>query len=192
MTAQQKAEAFFDLAEAAGWEAVLDEDVTENTYAVSVYRAAEVIEIRWHGSALESIEYSHDGETFRNLPHVAAARRRLEGEPEPPKRRGRPPRAVANGNGSGAVELFGDVRILPRLLPFDLNEVFDDEIIDAVRGRTVVWWSPIRLGYESAQVLPARQRHIKITETKTGRAVLSFITPEGFRSMALELIAQVR
>lgn len=188
----EKACDFIDEAEEAGWEVNWDENAQEDTTSVTAERGAETLEIAWGGNRMLHVLYSHDGEGFRNLRNVADARARLEGEPLPPARRGRKPAPQPVEGEEEEQPAYGDVRILPRILPFDPETADDDSIISAVRGRTLIWWNRWMLGYDQADVLPAKQKHIRVDETEAGRVVLHFVSPEGFRSIALDTLAQVR
>jgi hypothetical protein len=183
-----KACVFIDDCEEADWDWSWDENAQEQTTYVRAERGSETIEVHWHGNRLESVLYTHDGETYRNLPNVAKARERLNGEPEEPKERGRP---KVKAREVDEVCAFGDIIIKPRILPFDPDIANDDEIISYVRGKTIVWWNRTSLNYEKAQVWPPRQVNIWIDESSKGKAFLTFVSPEGFRSVALDCLVQV-
>lgn len=192
-----KAESFGDLAEAAGWDVEFD-NASDLDISVRAYRNGNVecISMNWvsskRGSRLEFGEYSNADYTL-SISNVSTAIERLEGEPLAKPLRGRARAAAENDEEAGNGLLGLDVRVLPLRLPFDFCEAYDDEIIDAVRGRTIVWWSELMTGYHFAQVWPERQRDIRITESRrNGQAILNFLSPEGFRAAYIKCIVQVK
>lgn len=188
----EKAAEFVDDCEQAGWDCdweEIEDDIEQCVItSVQAQRGDEEVNLRWHGKRYDSGEYSHDGNTYRPVHNVGAARKLLEAEgPVAPKRRGRPPKPTVEEDGYDA-----SIRILPRKLPFDIEAALDEEIIGAVRGKTLIWWNTQTLDYDRAQVLPARQRNIYMEESSKGRVILTFVSPEGFRSVALDTLVQVR
>lgn len=186
-----KAADFVEACDAAEWDVEWEEhwDLQRAQVDLWARRGQEEIRVGWDGSRFTSGEYTSDGgKSHRKLGSVGAARERLAGDPLPPPRRGRQPKDETNGS---IVEDPG-IRLLPRSLPFALDVDDDEAIIDAVRGRTLVWWNSTSLDYEKAVVAPARQKQIRIEETSAGRVLLTFISPEGWRSVAFDNLVQVR
>jgi len=89
-------------------------------------------------------------------------------------------------------------------VPFDPAADRDDEILAELYGRVVVWRNNLSGATEQAQVLPLEQtvrgervrgsRQTRMSTTLTGRRIVTFCDGggEGFRSLALDSILQVK
>lgn len=184
-----KADAFMDEAEAAGWEVeyVTDEDhvavKARREYIAQALRTHEVLELSWSPSRLIEAHYLSGiaGDVAKKLSSVKGAIERLKADVPKPR---------VNGHRVQRDEPVK--RILKTKLPFDIEEAYDDEIIAAVRGKKIVWLNNTSENYEEALVTNKTDRHIRIETGTAGRAILTFISPEGFRSVALESLVQVK
>lgn len=188
-----KADAFMDEAEAAGW-AVEFEWVDDNPDSVVVvakreyigqaFRQEEELHFAWYKNRMENAFYvsGYEGDTAKKISSVAGARLYFTGTPQPPK-----PKA----NGRQVQREDPVKRVLKESIPFDLDEAYDDEIIAAVQGHYLVWWNNEAEDYEK-HFCPPQKNHIKIETGKAGRAILTFVSPTGFRSVALEELVQVK
>lgn len=177
----ERADAFMDAAEQAGWDIEFFEE--DGAVVVKAMRGTEVVEIAWEGKKILHVpQYGIDGGTFNNLRNESDARRMLE-QPAP-----QPHMQPAETHKVKREEPIR--RTLKVKLPFDIEEAYDDEILNAVRGRRLTWWNNISESYETTRV--AGVKHNKIETGSAGRAILTFISPEGFRSVALEDLVQVK
>lgn len=184
-----KADAFMDEAEQAGWnvEFIDHEDVpgyivvkARREYIAEALRQEEVLDLSWSPTRLIEAHYISGlpGEVAKKLSSVAGAIIRLS-EPAPRQRMT-----------SNKVKRDEPVKRIPKeKLPFDIEEAYDDEIFDAVRGRKLVWLNTTSENYEEARV---GMRYLRIETGTAGRAILTFCSPEGFRSVALENLVQVK
>jgi len=183
-----KADEFMDAAEAAGWavEFSTDDDLVSvkafREYVGPALRTEQVLDLTWSSTRL--IEAHHlsglPHEVAKRLSSVAGALKILT-EPHPK------PRAA-----TVLVDReFPVKRVLKKIIPFDLDEAYDDEIISAVQDRTLVWWNDTSEDYETHFCM-RQKNHIRIETGNAGRAILTFISPEGFRSVALENLVQVK
>jgi hypothetical protein len=188
-----KAKAFVEACDKAGWETEWDEHWDEQDLTCDLWarRDSEEIRITWIAEKFISAQYTSDeGHNYRVMNNVSACRHRLTGEPLPAPRRGRKPAEQVDSDTDDQPDF--SLPILPLKLPFDIHEDHLSTIIDAVRGRTLIWWNSTLVGYDRAAVLPDRQKGIKIEEARTsGRLILTFVSPEGWRSVALENLVQV-
>jgi hypothetical protein len=181
-----KADAFMDEAEQAGWEVVFTEDEglikvnAQREYIGEALRTHEVLDLSWSPTRLIEAHYLSGlpGDVAKKLSSVAGAITRLN-SPQPTARKT-----------SNTVKRDEPVKRIPKeKLPFDIEEAYDDEIFDAVRGRKLVWLNTTSENYEEARV---GMRYLRIETGTAGRAILTFCSPEGFRSVALENLVQVK
>lgn len=181
-----KADAFMDEAEQAGWDVEFEEDEglirvhAKREYIGEALRTHEVLDLSWSPTRLIEAHYLSGlpGDVAKKLSSVAGAITRLN-SPTPRQRK------TAN-----TVKRDEPVKRIPKeKLPFDIEEAYDDEIFDAVRGRKLVWLNTISENYEEARV---GMRYLEIQTGTAGRAILTFCSPEGFRSVALENLVQVK
>lgn len=194
----QKADAFMDEAEAAGWdvEFIVDPDGDEELRGYVVVKARreyidlatglrndQVLELSWSPTRL--IEAHHfsglTGDIAKKLSSVAGAIELLTASVPRSK-----PASARRVEREQPVK-----RVLKVSLPFDIEEAYDDEIISAVRGKKLIWWNDTAEDYDSATVIG--KNHIKIETGTGGRAILTFCSFEtGYRSVALETLVQVK
>lgn len=189
-----KADDFADLAEDAGWavdvisyeEYVQVKAQREFVDLTTGLRGNQVLDLGWSPTRL--IDAHHlsglSGELAKKISSVKAA---LDIASAPV------PRSVVKAS-SRQVERGQPVkRVLKVSLPFDIEEAYDDEILNACRGRKIIWWNTTSEDYESATVLGKNPKHYKIETGEAGRAILTFCSVEtGFRSVALENLVQVK
>lgn len=184
-----KADAFMDEAEQAGWnvEFIDHEDVpgyivvkARREYIAEALRQEEVLDLSWSPTRLIEAHYISGlpGEVAKKLSSVAGAITRLNSSTPTTRKT------------SSTVKRDVPVKRIPKeKMPFDIEEAYDDEIFDAVRGRKLVWLNTISENYEEARV---GMKSLRIETGTAGRAILTFCSPEGFRSVALENLVQVK
>lgn len=75
----------------------------------------------------------------------------------------------------------------------DLNTASDKEVIDYIAGRLITWENSISGTLETARV-PKRTESLKtaITTTTVTRRILTFVIAEGYRSVGLDAITEVK
>lgn len=188
-----KADAFMDEAEQAGWDVEFavdpdDEDhlrgyvvvTAKREYIGEALRTHEVLDLSWSPTRLIEAHYLSGlpGEVAKKLSSVAGAITRLN-SPSPTQRK----------TSSTVKREVPIQRILKVKIPFDVEQAYDDEIIDAIKGRKLVWWNTIGEYYDEARV---GLKSLRIETGTAGRAILTFCSPEGFRSVALENLVQVK
>lgn len=181
LSGNERADTFMDDATEAGWDVEFAEE--EGAVLVTARRGTEVIEIAWEDKKILHVpQYGIDGGTFKNLRNESDARKTLEQPPPQPASKQASTRQVKR-----AEPVKRELKVK---LPFDIEDAYDDEILKAVQGRRLIWWNTISESYEDTRVTGVR--HNKIETGTGGRAILTFISPEGFRSVALEELVQVR
>lgn len=194
-----KADAFMDEAIAAGWDVEwewIDNDVNsvqviaKRGYVAGTLRTHEEIHFAWYKNRMENAFYvsGHEDDVAKKISSVAGARPYLTGTPSQPITEGKA--------GSRRVSREQPVkRELKVSLPFDIEEAYDDEILEKCRGRKLIWWNDTAEDYDSATVSKNGKdpRNYKIETGTAGRAILTFCSMEtGFRSVALETLVQVK
>lgn len=191
-----KADAFMDEACAAGWDVEwewVDNDVNavqvvaKREYIAGALRTHEELHFAWYRNRMENAFYvaGHENDVAKKISSVAGARPYLTGTPPQPK-----PKNVKTSQVDREVPVK---RIPKEMLPFDIENAYDDEILDACRGKTLVWRNDTSENYESATVIGKNPRHYRIETGTAGRAILSFVSVEGgFRAVALETLVQVK
>jgi hypothetical protein len=192
-----KADDWMDEAVAAGWDVEfewVDNDVNsvsvvaKREYIAGALRTHEELHLAWYKNKLEYAGYStgHEGDVFKRLSSVAAARPYLTGTPPQPK--------LKQSTSARQVDREQPVkRVLKKILPFDIEEAYDDEILAACRGKRLIWWNNIAEDYDSATVIGKNPNHYYIETGTAGRAILTFCSFEtGYRSVALEDLVQVK
>lgn len=177
-----KADDFMDEAEEAGWDVEFAAD--DGLVNVHAKRGAEVLDLTWSRTRLEDAHHLSGlpDEIAKRLSSVKGAITVLNSHPPKPK-------AKTNGRQVDREEPVK--RILKEKIPFDIENAYDDEIITAVQGHWLIWWNNTAEDYERHFCM-RQKNHIKIETGQGGRAVLTFISPEGFRSVALEELVQVK
>lgn len=184
-----KADDFMDEAEEAGW--AVGFKAEEDHVTVKAWReyidtgcglwTEQVLELSWSPTRL--IEAHHlsglAGEIAKKVSSVSGAITILNSPHPKPKVRPQVDREEPVK------------RVLKEKIPFDIENAYDDEIIAAVQGHWLVWWNSIAEDYERHFCMK-QKNHIKIETGTAGRAVLTFVSPEGFRSVALEELVQVK
>lgn len=187
-----KADDFMDEAEDAGWAV---EFITDDEYVVvkakrefvdlgSGLRCDELLELSWSPTRLVDAHHVSGlpGDVAKRLSSVKGAIALLHSQA---------PRSKAKTNGRQVDREEPVKRILKEDLPFDIENAYDDEIIEAVQGRYLIWWNNTSEDYEKHFCLK-QKNHIRIETGQAGRAILTFISPEGFRSVALEELVRVK
>lgn len=196
-TGNPKADDWIDEAVAAGWDVEfewVDKDVNsvsvvaKREYIAGALRTHEELHLAWYKNKLEYAGYftGHEGDVFKRLSSVAGTRPYLTGVPPQPK-----PKAKV---GTRQVDREQPVkRILKPMIPFDIEEAYDDEILEACRGKKLIWWNNTAEDYDSATVIGKNPKHYYIETGTAGRAILTFCSFEtGYRSVALEDLVQVK
>lgn len=190
-----KADAFMDECEAAGWAVEfewVDDDpnsvivVAKREYIAGALRTHEELHFAWYRNKMENAFYvsGHENAVAKKISSVAGARPYLTGTPPQPEARA----STRQVRRETPVK-----RELKVMIPFDIETAYDDEILDACRGKTLVWWNDTSEDYERATVIGKNPNHYKIETGAAGRAILTFCSVEtGFRSVALESLVQVK
>lgn len=185
-----KADAFMDEADAAGWAVEFETEdefvrVTAKRECIGSdgIRTTQVLDLTWENNRMVDAHHlsGRAGDVAKRLSSVSGAIKILyEGYPK----------RVS----SQRIERDEPVKRIPKeKLPFDIEEAYDDEILDACRGKTLVWLNSTSENYESATVIGKNPAHYKIETGAAGRAILSFVSVEGgFRSVALDNLIQVK
>jgi len=189
-----KADRFAAEAHERGWDTTTKVSKTGRTVRVIADRGAEEITIDWREGAFVSstCEYRF-GESFaKRLMNARSALRKMEDQPDL-KRIAR--RAAKEDR----------VAVIVASVPFDPAVDRDDEVLAELYGRVVVWRNNLSGSTEQAMVLPLERRndrgervrasrHTHMSTTLTGRRIVTFCDGggEGFRSVALDSILQVK
>jgi hypothetical protein len=189
-----KADDFADAAEDAGWSVdMFTEDGHVRVRAqrefidlTSGVRGDQVLELVWSKTRL--VEAHHLSglldDVAKKLSSVKGALDILASSH---------PRSTPKTNGRHVDRDEPVKRVLKESIPFDIENAYDDEILDACRGRKLVWWNDTAEDYEMATVIGKNPKHYKIETGTAGRAIISFISAEGgWRSVALENLVQVK
>lgn len=157
----------------------------------------EVIHVAWETGRwiAEPARYEYAGRVTK-VKNASAAKKRMASQPDivaPSRRR----------SATGEV-VEGPTRVMARMVPFDPENTSEGELRSKLAGRRLVWINSVSGGLEEAHVPPARPaterrsaspaggKQFKIENGEAGRPILTFCGPEGFRSVALEKILQVR
>jgi hypothetical protein len=191
---EAKAAAFIMSAKELGWDA--KEQVTEGELtSVTVARGDERIEISWQAGVFvgETCLYYHPGRNAIKVHNASAAKKRMAMTPEASHAEASKVAAhrATRTPGSKPTERK------PRALPFSETSL-DQEVIDAVRGKTIVWTNSISGRQEEARVPADGERtkrgnvyEVSMKEGKAGRA-LSFTDSNGTHSVRVSSITEVR
>lgn len=201
MSAIQKADDFIQLLKANGWKGKLDLDEKNDWAKIFANRGQERLEIGWCDNQLLGPPRYEFAGTVANLHSAAIARKHVTASrPDMSiylKRKRRKVRAVrrTGQNNSSSVEI--ELDMTQHILPFDIEESTDKEILLAIRGATVMWKNNLTGMPESEYVPREMNRDLNnvfyVAESSKGRAYVSFMTSSGvFRAVALEQILQVR
>jgi len=191
-----KATRIMEAAAASGWTASLT--VNGTTLRVHVERGSEAIGTTFVDGKLDLSEMPtyHDGDRSVKLKNVSAVLKQMTGEKPTAKpvteRRTRTPRPKASPETAA--------------LPFDPEASSDEEVLDAIRGRSIEWMNMISRNVEHAVVLASRtirgkmgepvERPVKIgiaPHPQRNTRVVTFTDGEatGTRSVALDRITRV-
>ena len=136
------------------------------------------VQNRWDASAST---WTMDGQSAR-LGALVDALRTIAGHPPAP-----------NGL-NGEPRRNPTKRPTQRNIPFDIDGDYDQEILGAVAGRTIVWVNSLD-GEEKMAAIPAKPGpHTKIELSSAGRRILVFVDAmgTGFRSVALDTLVAVK
>lgn len=192
---QEKAGAFILAAQGLGWEATRNETEGDFT-SVTVARGEERIEISWQAGVFigETCLYYHPGRNAIKVHNASAAKKRMAMTPEEcaqeagkvaAHRARTAPREAKKGKRAGSG------------LPFT-EASLDDEVISAVRGKTITWTNSISGKEETARVPEDGARtkrgtavQVTMKEGKAGRS-LSFIDENGSHAVRVASITEVR
>jgi hypothetical protein len=196
-----KAADFAAAAVDAGWVpgiTALDEHTT-----LVARRGEEVIHIEWdHGVFVDSCTYTHAGRTPIKLRNASAAKARMA---QPAERAAEEAQRVSAHKVTRTARKSASVGPRRRKLPFS-EASLDQEVLDSLYGRQIVWTNRIS-GADEVDRVPAiaegmvlrdgtrgtsKQNHPpRIMEYPSGRT-LEFVGRQGFRSVLLSSIVRVR
>lgn len=203
-----KAEAFAEEASALGWKV----EITRNKDKATVEATLDgkQISISWRGNAcLNEVYFGSDGHS-RKLRNAGAARRKLAEEAgEPPRAASesgsdlpvKPTKAKPKKAAKAKPEPFKSKPKPRTSLPFDPDSATDEEILEAVRGKKIVWKNRMSGGYDEARVMVMpNQRHLKIDLNRQNERCITFAEADdkrpnipggGFRSVRVKSMVSV-
>lgn len=205
-TPVSKAQQFALKAEAKGWtvERVIDGDRKR----AICQRADETVEVGWTNEVADGpigvYTYSSGSSPIKN---AASALRIIEGErgqfiPSPRAR-------LAKANSAPRQP---PIKLRPNKLPFDPYTSSDDDVLEAIRGRRIVWVNSLdpenpcsghvprapvpRVSEKTGKLLPAAIDYTEIklsrSEDTLGERILNFCDPNvGFRALFVGAIIRV-
>lgn len=79
-----------------------------------------------------------------------------------------------------------------RELPFDVETATESEIITALSGRTIYWYSPITGKiWEDVVQKPTKKKAFEVRNVANGKRMFNFIGQQGFRSVLLDQLFKV-
>ena len=210
--ATDKADAFCDEASALGWKTEVIRDGEKVTAEATL--DDKLISISWRGSACLNETYIETDGHRKKLRNAGAARRKLaeEGSAETsskserisrPVKQQKPKKAAAKAakEKPPPVEPFKSKPKPKTILPFDPKTASDEEILEAVRGKKIVWKNRLSGKFETTRVLAfPKQNHLRIEINGSNERCLTFAeadlsdprVPEGgFRSIRISAITSV-
>jgi len=184
-----KADRFAAEAHERGWDTTTKVSKTGRTVRVIADRGAEEITIDWREGAFvpNTCEYRFGEAVCKRLVNARSALRKMEDQPDLKK-----------------ITKEDRMAVIIASVPFDPAADRDDEILAELYGRVVVWRNNLSGATEQAQVLPLEEtvrgervrgsRQTRMSTTRTGRRIVTFCDGggEGFRSVALDSILQVK
>lgn len=179
-----------------GWEISHEIDKERLFLSISVVRGGESIKIWWVEAKLtEAPVYTYGGIETKLRNHSAVLGQ-MASRPNVNrvKRRAR----AASRLGGEPLELIEIVKALP----WDPDQMDDIELKRACYGRTLVWlnsitglperdaiWYPTKTGPKSGPNWNAA--NYKITRSKAGRRIITFVGMTGYRSVGVDALLQV-
>lgn len=170
---------------------------------LTLARGDETMQITWeNGGLVHPLVYTLAGVREVKLRNVSAALKLVLGQPE--YKTARAPRVVG--------EPKPKVEPVTAVLPFDIVEATDAEIIKAVRGKKLTWLNDMMGEYESARVPDRKLVEVKdpdkpgqwknvyrtspnitMSTSAAGRRILTFpAVNEQYRSVGLDRLVQVK
>lgn len=80
------------------------------------------------------------------------------------------------------------------MLPFNPEKATAEEIVEAVRGKMLVWRNRVSGGYQSARVLERpNQQYLRVRMTRMGDPYIEFCSVNGgFVSVSLDRLVEIR
>lgn len=188
---EAKAEAFRLAAVALGWKVVDRKDEGERV-DLTVKRGEEAIDIAWDSGVFQyPCHHSLKGRTIQ-LRNASHAKQKMAVSPEQAEEEAS---RVVTRHASAESRKPGAERP-KRRLPFDPELATDEEILDAVHGKKIVWTNGIS-GADYSDRVPVpkevrvRANRPRITEGPSGR-ILNFNGEEGAHSVLVTKIVSVR
>lgn len=177
-------------------------EISDSGVTLNLTRGDESMQIVWGPKTelVHPLSYSLKGVREVKLRNVSGALAVIAGKPKYTQKR----------TAKARVERTAPDPIAT-VLPFDISTATDEEIIKAVRGRTLTWYSSMSDEYETATVPDRRlvevkdssrpggvrkvwrtSKNISVKTTSAGRRVLTFpAVNEQFRSLGLDTLVQV-
>lgn len=180
----------------AGWKAEVTEPIPGKSAIVTATREDEAIDVMFINGVLDTDQmptYTIGQRTVK-LRNVSAAKKQMEVPPQEALKVAasvsvRRERKVRDKDEEG------QPRELSIIVPWD-NESTDEEILEFVKGRRIIWRNSVSGTYDEASVFPhgmKKHKHLQIVESRDGRKVLNWASVEGgFRSVFIDAIVQVR
>lgn len=213
VAAAGKAQQFATDAKEAGWEVAYEysDEIAGREVVISTKGKSDnytSLTLVWDNNRYNYNEsaYLSDGHT-RTVRNASEARRILTGElkPQPGNPIGKQVRKKeAIGKESNTKQKPVPFKSTPKpktILPFDLLEASDEEILQAVVGKRITWKNKLSGNYDEARVLAnPRQRHLRIDRNGRNERCLTFAEADptdpripggGFRSVRINAITAI-
>lgn len=183
-----KAEAFLKAAAELGWSERARSAPEQETYGVIVGREEERITISWRAGVFvgEECYHSHPGRSPRKVINASAAKKIMaipaaQAAEEAAKVSAHKLTRPRRDRGATATTA-------PRkALPFDPETATDEEVLEAVSGKTITWTNGVSGQIDQDQV----GSHATIQPGKSGRSI-RFTSATGFRSVRVSSILSIR
>lgn len=191
-----KAAAFAEEAIKLGWKWEMSTEGELST--VVAKRGEETLEISWLNGVFqgETCVYQHAGRTGIKVHNASAAKKRMAVPAEEAAQEAQ--KVTAHKATRGGVRKSGDVKARqPKALPFN-DASLDDDVIAALRGKTITWVNSISKTEESARVpdegernSKGRVRSVTMREDESGRSI-NFTDASGFKAVRISSITEVK
>lgn len=195
MDSSRKAERFQVWAEEAGWSTVL-EDEGDDRVSVTCSKDGQQIYIWWQNNALtEGPRYTFGG-IDKSLHNQAGAKRQLTAKPDWSKASKKQRKQESKIEDSGTdepEESFEESIVMSTTLPFSMEDS-DEDVITVLWGRSITFVNSINKAIESEPISKEKNKYsdvCNLTTTSSGRRIINFVCPSGFRSVGLDAIVQV-
>lgn len=192
-----KAQQLLGFALGVGWECELEPGVMGSEIVVAV-RDPETVRVTFRDNKLDLAEmptHEYAGRMVK-LRNVSAAKKVMETSPEDASKAQPLSSPRRERKERDRDEDTGRV-VVSRRLPWESDEEpTNEQVLEFVRGRKLVWRNGLTGTYDEAHVKPSpvgEQRFLTIVIAPNGKRVLNFTSVEGgFRSVYVENLVQIR